>query len=70
MTDQTGSVLPFPPAGITAAEHLADAQLHLRRCLLAIKSAATVAPHLVTRLGTPHCQLQDVLADLERVRHD
>lgn len=52
---------------ITPEQHLDDARLHLTRACLAIKSAATVAPHLVTRLGTPHSQLQDVLSDLERI---
>lgn len=54
-------------AGIAAADqHLADAILHLQRCLLAIKAAAQADPSLVVMLGTPHAQLQDALPKLEQ----
>lgn len=66
MTDQNGSALSL---SIAAHEHLADAKLHLHRCLIAIRHAAQEQPQLVTKLGTVHAQLQDLRELLqERVR--
>jgi hypothetical protein len=53
---------------VSAADHLADAQLHLRRALICLKTAATVEPGLLVLLGTPHSRLTDVLTDLERTQ--
>lgn len=50
-----------------ASLHLEDAVLHLTRATLAIKSASRARPDLVVRLGTPHAQLVEVLAQLQRV---
>lgn len=50
-----------------AAQHLADAQLHLLRATLALKAAATADPSLLVKLGSRHAALVEELAQLERV---
>ena len=45
----------------------AEALDYIRRAAACIKVASQISPHLVTRLGTPHCLLQDLMADLELV---
>lgn len=64
--DQNGSA----SARITAPEHLADARLHLARCLFALKAAATAEPSLVTALGSRYAHLQAEAEELERIQCD
>lgn len=52
----------------SAADHLADARLHLTRCLLALKAAATADPSLLVKLGSRHAALAEELRQLEQVR--
>lgn len=52
----------------SAADHLADARLHLTRCLLALKAAATADPSLLVKLGSRHAALVEELRQLEQVR--
>lgn len=51
-----------------AANHLADAVLHLRRCLLAIKAATVEQPALVVALGSRYARLAEELRELQQLQ--
>lgn len=43
-----------------------EALAYIVRAAACIKAAAEISPQLVTRLGTAHCLLQDLLRELEQ----